>query len=351
MNCPSCGAILPQGAQTCPACGTFLANGQPFSGYAPQSGGYSQGFDPTAYGYQQGYPQASYGQGGFPQGYDASAYGQQGGYSQGFDPTAYGYTQAGYPQGYQPVVNSYRPSAGEHNAFITALSYLPRVIAGVVRNPGDTLQAMMERNDIYTGGVVAGLSLLFTFLAAILMMRGTISSLLGGFAGLTGASVAGSQASMNQGVNYIAGRMGASVGGIAALCQLIAVALPAAVALVYLCAVRKVRFSFLLASNLVAITTLPSIAAALLCMLLSLLTPFAGLLALLLGEIASYVFLGALIVRITGLPETYAVPTKIAVFGIAEVLKIVLIQLVGGALMSMAMQTASSLITNLGSLL
>ena len=132
---------------------------------------------------------------------------------------------------------------------------------------------------------------------------------------------------MSQGVNYIAGKMAASVGGIAAFCQLIALIFPAVVALVYLCVIRKVRFSFLLASNLVALMTLPSIAAAVLCMLGSLISPYVGLVPVFVGVIASDVLLCTLVARITGIPEQQSAPVKIALVCIAELLKIVFMPL------------------------
>lgn len=360
MNCPNCGAVLPQGAQSCPSCGTFVPGAQDYSRYNQAAGGYAQGFDPTAYpasGYtQQGYGQQGYPQqNGYPQGYNAAGYGQNG-YPQGFDPSAsYGYAQNqgydGFPQGYQPVYGRYNTAGGDKGAFLGALSNLPRVIAGAFRDPGETLQGMLERNDLYTGGVIAALSLLLTFLCAILMTRSMISTIFVGLGSFTGNAVAGDAASMNQGINYIAGKMGASIGGIATLCQLFALAFPSAVALVYLCVMRKVRFSFVLASNLMALTTLPTVAAALLCMVTSLISPYIGFVMVLMGQIASYVILCGLIGRITGLPEQYAVPTKIAVVCVSEVLKILFMMLIGGALMTSVLHSISNLIATMSSLL
>ena len=179
MNCPNCGTVLPNGAQSCPACGTFIPGVQDYNAFSTQSP-YSQGFDPTAFSGAgtppaQGYPQGGYAPGAYPQagGYSQNGYPQdygQNGYPQGFDPMAYGYAQNGYdgyPQGYQPVYGRYNSPMGDRGAFLGALSNLPRVLAGLFRDPGETLQGMMERNDLYTGSVVAGLSLLLTFLCAM----------------------------------------------------------------------------------------------------------------------------------------------------------------------------------------
>lgn len=356
MNCPQCGCVLPQGAQTCPACGAYVAAPPDYAGYA-QQGGYGAAFDPSAYGmnpYGQGYQQPGYG--GFPpQGYDAGAYGQPN-YGQGFDPTAYGanpYGQGytGYPQGYQTAYGRFGPAGGDRGAFLGALSNLPRVLAGLLRDPGETLQGMMERADFYTGGVAVALSLLLTLLSAMVMTRGVVSSAMGGLSGLLGVSLAGDAASMSQGVSYIAGKIAASIGGIAALCQLFSIALPAAVAMVYLCTVRKLRFSFLLLSNFVAVNTLPSVAAALLCMVFSLLSPYLGAVILILGNVVSYVFTCLMIARLTGQPEAQSAAVKAAVVCISELTKILFIQLVGGALMAAALRTVAALIGTMGSLL
>jgi hypothetical protein len=156
---------------------------------------------------------------------------------------------------------------------------------------------------------------------------------------------------MSQGVSYIAGKIAAPIGGIAALCQLFALVLPAAVVLTYLCAIRQVRFSYLLASNVVAVTTLPSIAAALLCMVFSLLSPVLGVLMLALGEVASYVLVCLLIAHITGLAEQHSALVKLAVVCISIVVKMLFIQLVGGSLMASVMRTLTALMSTMGSLL
>jgi len=329
MNCPKCGTLLPAGVTACPVCGAPLANAGGFSGY--HTGGY-----------QPQNNQPAYAQNGYGYGAAGPAAGAGNGYAQGYN---------GYPQGYQPVYGAYDDGAARENEFLKAIANLPRVVRGAFRDPGETLRGMMERSDRYTGGVIAGLSLILTFLAAILVTRGTVMSLLTGLSSLAGEPLAGDAASMSQGVNYIAGKMAASVGGIAALCQLLALVLPVAVALTYLCVVQKVRFSLLLASSLTAIVTLPSVAAALLCMVASLLSPYAGALMILLGLIASYTLLSALITWITGLPEQRLVPAKIAVIGAAEVLKLLFFWLVGGALATAALNTVSGLISSMGSLL
>ena len=364
MNCPHCGTALPQGVQSCPACGTFIVATPDYNAFPPQNSGYPQGFDPTAYGqrgYAQNYQPPVYGQSGYQQGYDGAPPAQggynappaQSGYGAGYDPAGYGYSQQqgynGYPQGYQQAYSQF--GGADRGAFLNALSNLPRVLSGLLRDPGETLQGMMERADVYTGAVVAGLSLLFTFLAAMIVSRGAISAVFTGLSGLLNLSLANDAASMNQGVNYIAGKIAAPLGGIATLCQLFALVLPAAVTLVYLCVFRRVRFSFLLVSNLVALTTLPSVAASLLCMVFGLLSPYLALIAMFMGGVASYVIMSLLISRITGLAEQHSAGVRILLICLSEVLKILFMQFVGGALLSSAMHTVTALMSTMSSLL
>ena len=362
MNCPHCGAVLLQGAWQCHACGMLIAGMQDYPGQIQQNEGYPQGFDPTAYRHSSAesyYPQPVPGQHSYPPGYDTGAYPQgynTGGYppvgaGQSFDPGSYGaepYSQGygGYPQHYQA---GYARQQG--GALMASVTYLPRLIIGVIRDPGEVLQGLMERADRFTGGIIVVLALLMTFLSGMAFTRGAIATLFGGLSDLLGMQLAGNAASMNQGINYIAGRIAASVGGIAVLSQLIAIVLPATVALVYLCVMRKVRFSFLLASNLIALTTLPTIAAALLCMLLSLLSPILGLAAIGLGLVVSYVFLCLMVSRIIGLPEPHSATVKIALVSVSEIVKLLFVQLIGGALLASTLRTVSSLMNTIGSLL
>ena len=183
------------------------------------------------------------------------------------------------------------------------------------------------------------------------MTRSVIASLFSSISSLTGTQMAGDAASMNQGINYIAGKMAAPLGGIAAVCELLAILLPAVVAIVYLCAIRKVRFSFVLISNIVALATLPSIAAAVLCMLASLISPLVGLAVILLGDIVSYVILCTVIARVTGEPEQHSVMTKIGIICTSEAVRLLFIQLIGGAMLGATLRAASALFVSLSSLI
>ena len=327
MNCPKCGNLLPNGSAVCPVCGTPVT--QAYRGYPTYPGA---GTPPTGQGYPTYTQTGNAGNGAQPQ------------RNAGYPPQGYANDSHGYGQ-------SYGRTTRERGDFLTAMGNLPHVIREVFIDPGETLRGMMDRSDRYTGAVVTALSLLLTFLAAILGMRSMISLLYGGFTQLFGASLAGDAGSMNQGINYIVGKMAASVGGIAAVCQLFAVIAPLAAALIYLCAFKKVRFSFLLASNLAAILTLPTIAASILCMLFSLVSPVLGGVMILLGTAASYVLLCAMLTWITGMADAKLVVTKIAMISAAEGLKILFIWLVGGALTAAALTAVAGIVNSLGSLI
>ena len=359
MNCPKCGSVLAPGAQVCPVCNEPLygyADPTAYGGFGAQSGyGSSAGMSgypantygqPTGYGQPNGYPQpGGYGQpGGYPQpgaqpGMQPPA---QGGYP-GYGQQPYGYPPQGYPTFAQP--------AHQRGAFANALSYLPRVFTGSFRDPGNILQGMMERNDVFTGALVAGLALLLTFLGAMVVTRGMIALLFSGISSLTGAQLANDTAGLNQGVSYIAGKIAPAVGGNATLCQFFAMLFPAAVSMVYLCAVCKLRFSWPLLGGFVAITTLPTLVVALLGMLLSLITPLLSLACIFVGQMVSYVLMGALLARATGKTDAELVTVKILCIGISMLLTVLFTLLVGGSLLGVTFQRMSSMFNSLGSLM
>ena len=351
MNCPKCGAVLPQGAQVCPICN------EPAFGYYQQPQGAA--YPP----YNQPYPQAQPGQAPaqpvqptYPQPAQAPQQPAQPTYPQGYQqPQGYNYPQ-GYqqPQGYgypQQPYPTYAQPPKPRGAFVNALTYLPRVVTGAFRDPGNILQGLMERDDFYTGAVIAGLSLLLTFLSAMVVTRGVIALLFSGISAVTGAALAGDAASMSQGVSYIAGKVAPSVGGNAVLCQLFAMLIPAGVSMVYLCAVRKLRFTWSLLSGFVAITTLPTVAVSLLSMLLSLITPLLALACVVVGQLVSSVLLCALLARATGKPDAELVRVKILVLGISALLTFIFVALVGGSLLGTTFTRISSMFGSMGSLL
>ena len=203
MNCAACGQPIPQGAAACPVCRTPVQ--------APD--------------YRQSYAQ---------------------------------YQPDQYPTGYQqPYAYGQQPEQPE-NAVLTALMELPRAFLGSFTRPGEVLRHMVERRDFFTCPIVSMLVLVLSFLGGIVVMRGFVGVLFQAVAALSGVTLAGSSASMNQGISYIAGRVAPSVGGIAAVCQLICMLVPAVVFMIYICAVCKVMFSWELALGFAAVTSLPS---------------------------------------------------------------------------------------------
>ncbi|MDD3411272.1 MAG: hypothetical protein PHY12_10735 [Eubacteriales bacterium] len=349
MNCPKCGAAAPQGAQACPVCGEPLAG---YAGYQQPGAAQYPGYNapPASYGaYPQqppyaGYPQQGQAQPGAYQQPPQAAYQQPVQLPQPTQPNA-------YPQGYQQAYRAYVPAGHDPNPFLTALGNLPRVLSELFRDPGEVLSGMVERGDAYTGLVAVVLTLLLTFLSAMAVASGLVRVILTLFAAMTGASAASDAAGFSQGVSYIAGRIGPSLGGVAVLCQLLAMLLPAGVLMVYACVKCRVRFSLPLLSSTVALTTLPSVGASLLCMLLSLLSPALSGAALLFGTVTSYIIMGALIGRVSGKPDAQLTAPRLGCICLCVLLKLLFMVLVGGALMGGVSRTVLSLLQSMSSLM
>jgi len=342
MNCPKCGNPLPQGAAFCPICN------EPLAAYAPQAYPQQQGYQqPGMQGYQQPAPQQGYQQ-------QAAYPPQGGGYAQQqpmYQQTYAQYQQGSYPPGYQqPYIYGQQP-AREPNPVLGALSALPRTFLECFTRPGEALRGMMERRDLLTGPIAVGLVLLLTFLCGMVFMRGFIGVLLSAISALTGVSLASDAASLNQGVSYIAGRLGPSVGGIAVLCQLIGMVVPLMVYMIYLCVICKVRFSWELLLGFLSVTTLPTTAVALLAMLVSLLSPWLALTVILCGMGVSYALACGLLSLITGRPDAQLLPAKLALVSLSLLLTLVLGGLLGSLMMGGVMQRMLILLSNVGSLI
>lgn len=362
MNCPKCGTPLPQGAAFCPVCNEPLsAYAQP--GYMP---GYTQGtpqaypqpgpgagMQPPASGMQPMQPPVSGTQGMPPptaqQPYMGAQqpYPQQNLYRQSYAQ----YQQGTYPPGFQQPYSYGQPTAREANPLLTALSALPRTFLDSFTRPQEVLRGMLEKRDMLTGPIVAVLTLLMTFLCGMVVMRSFVGVLLSAISALSGVSLASDAASMNQGVSYIAGRIAPSVGGAAVLCQLIGMAVPALVFLVYLCGVAKVHFSWELLLGFVTVTTLPTVAVSLLAMILSLLSPWLALLAALCGMAVSYTQACGLLSAVTGRPDTQLLPVKMLLVALALALTLIVGGTVGGLLMRGVMQRVMVLLNSVGSLI
>lgn len=296
MNCAACGQPIPQGAAVCPSCHTPVQQ-------------------PT---YQQSY--AQYQPGSYPPGY-----------------------QQPYAYGQQPV--------HEENGFLTILADLPRAFVNSFTRPGDVLRQMVERRDLYSCAVTAAVVLLLTFLGGMVVMRGFVGVLFNIISALSGVSLAGTDASMNQGISYIAGRVAPSVGGIAVVCQLISMIVPAIVFLVYICVICKVMFSWELALGFVAVTSLPTVAVALLAMASSLITPWIALILMLCGMAISYTQACGMLSLITGRDEQVLMRGKLLCTVISLAITLALCGLAGGLLMGGVVQRIVVLFANVGSLI
>ncbi|MDD3334624.1 MAG: hypothetical protein PHI98_03800 [Eubacteriales bacterium] len=354
MNCPKCGSVLAPGALFCPVCNEPVAAGYTApQGYPEQQPTYPpQGF-PT--GYQQGFPQQGYPQQSFPQqGFPQQGYPQQG--AGGYPPVNPGYPgPQGYqtpfePQGYQQpyTYGEQRPNA---NPLLTAISELPHSFMSSIRSPAGLMRELLERNDTFTCPIVAGVVLLVSFLCGMTVMRGVVGTVFSLVSTLTGVTMASDASSMNQGINYVAGRIAPSVGGIAALCQLIAMLVPTIVTTVYLTFLCKLRFSWPAALGLIAIPSFVTVAAALLSMLLSLLTPWLSLVCILCGVVINYLQLGALLSYLTGRDDAQLFHAKAVCFVISIAASLLIMGLAGGSLMNVVLDQMLRLLTNVGSLI
>jgi len=294
MNCARCGAQLQPGANRCSVCGE--AAGAPGV-------------------YQQSYVQ---------------------------------YQQGAYPPGYQPPY-AYGQGRHDEGGFLGALSDLPHAFVESFTHPGDVMRTMVERRDRFSWMIVSALVLLLSFLCGMVLMRGFLGILLRAISVLSGTPLASTDASMSQGVSYIAGRVAPMAGGIAVLCQLIAIAVPLVVVLVYRCLVRKVPFSWHVALGMAAVTTMPTVAFALLSMLLSFVSPWLCLLVIIAGIVVAYLQLSNMMNTIVGGTDAQLLPAKMICFPIAILLTLAVLWFVGGNLMGNVFQHMLSLLGNTGS--
>lgn len=295
MNCAACGRPLPNGAAVCPYCG------QPVSQNT----------------YQQSYAQYQPGQ---------------------------------YPAGYQqPYAYGQQPS--RENGLMTSLAELPRAFLNSFTRPGEVLRAMVERRDLATCPVVTALVLTLCFLAGMVIMRSFLGLLVQVIAAFAGVTLAQTDASMNQGVSYIAGRVGPAVGGVAALCQLISMIVPTLAFILYICLICKVTFSWELMLGFWAVTAMPTVAVALAAMALSLLSPWLALLPILCGTAVSYVQMSGMLSLITGRPDEQLVRARVVLTALSLALTLLLCGLIGGWLMSGVLRRVMILLSNVGSLI
>lgn len=359
MNCPNCGAAVAPGTMYCPICNAGIGNGyanqQPWAqntqSYQPV---YQQDFAPQQSWQQQtmqppvnnGYmdftsqmPPVQAQQTYMQQNPQAQQYAAQGYQQQGYP----GYQQQGYPQnyGYQQMQ--------QPNPLMNILTELPRTFAGCFTRPGEVLRSLVEKGDLFTCPIVVGVVLVVVFLGGMAAMRGVVSVLFGLIASLTGVRLATNDASMQQGINYIAGQVAPAVGGIAVLCQMIAIIIPVLVMLVYLCGVRKLPFSWHVTLGMVTVTTMPTVAFALLGMLVSFVSPWLCLLTIIAGIVVAYLQLGSMMNTIVGGNDAQLLPAKMICFPIAILLTLVALWFVGGNLMGNVFQHMLSLLGNTGS--
>lgn len=354
MNCPNCGATVAPGTMYCPICNTNLtfAPQQQWVQQNPtfqppyQQGGYPQDFAPQQSWQQQTQQPVNGGYMDFNSPMQqAQGYAQQNAPAQQYAGQNYGsYQQQGYAQNY----GGYQQMAPA-NPVMGLLTELPRTFAGCFTQPGEVLRSLVERGDLLTCPIVVGVVMVVVFLGGMAAMRGVVSVLFGLIASLTGISLASDSASMQQGINYIAGQVAPAVGGIAVLCQLIAIAVPVLVVLVYLCSICKMPFSWHVTLGMVTVTTMPTVVFALLGMLLSFISPWLCLLIMIVGIVIAYLQLSNMLNTITGISDAQLLPVKMVCFPIAILLTLALLWLVGGNLLGGVFQQMLSLLGNTSS--
>lgn len=295
MNCAACGNVIPQGASVCPCCG------------APVQAGI----------YQQSYAQ---------------------------------YQTGGYPQSYQtPYLDSQKPQR-EAQGLLHTLSLLPRAFLDSFIHPAEVLRAMVERGDLLTAPIVTVLVLVMSFLAGVVITRGFIGELYGFLASLAG-NAGGSAAAVNQGVTYIIGRVAPSVGGIAALGQLICMLIPTAVFMIYICFICRVAFSWELALGFMAVTSMNTVVVSLLAMAVSLLSPWLALVLMAASAAISYTKACAMLGLITARPDEQLVGAKLALTAVSLAVTLLTAGGVCGLLMSGVVRHIFSLFSSVGSLI
>lgn len=287
MNCIRCGQPLPPGAQSCPMCG------QP---YAPVS-----------------QPQPE---------------------------------QKVYPTAYSQSIQT-----REDNSFLTILSDLPRAFLHSFTQPGEVLRTMVEKRDHFSFPIVTVLVLLLSFLCGTVLLRGFVAVLYQVIYRLTGSSLAGSAASLSQGVSYITGRVGPMAGGIAVLCQLISMAALSAVFMVYLGAVCRLSLSYELVTGFITVISLNTVATTVLAMACSLLSPWLALMVMGCGLAVGLSQACGMLSLITGRPENRLFVSKL-VLSAASVLAVLSINgVVGSLLMNGVLQRILGLLGSAGSLI
>jgi len=290
MNCIRCGQPLPPGAQACPLCGQMcVPAGQPAQ---PQP-------EQTVY------------------------------------PTAYTQTA----------------QIREDNSFLTALSELPRAFCHSFTQPGEVLRGWVEKREHFSFPIVTVLVLLLSFLCGTVLLRGFVAVLYQAIFRLTGASLAGSAASLSQGVSYIAGRVGPMAGGIAVLCQLISMTVLGAVFMVYLGAVCRLSLSYELVTGFVTVISLNTAVTTVLAMACSLLSPWLSLMVMACGLVIGISQACGMLSLITGRSENQLFVSKLVLSGCSVLALLSVNGVVGSLLMNGVLQRVLGLLRSVGSLI
>ena len=345
--------FAPKAGQTPPTAWEQPAPLQPMSALQPLTGFGTPKTARPSYPQQPAAPQNS----GFGQ-----PVGQQPGYEQP-------YPQQSYPQ--QPPVQqppvqqppvqqppTRQPTAQDYayqgqrveaaNPVTELLSELPQVFRTCFTDPGGMLRTLVNRGDVITGPIVLAVTLVLVFLGGMAAVRGVVSIIFRLITSLTGISLANSTAALRQGINYVAGQIAPAVGGIAVLCQLIAILVPVAVILVYLYLAHHLPINWVMALEMATVATTPTIPIALLGMLASMISPALAVFAMVLGMVVAYLQLGHMLDIILGGTDLQRLKAKMICFPIAVLLTLALVFLLGGNLSGNVFVHMISLLRNMG---
>ena len=328
---------------------------------AAQPGGYaSQDYNQQSYG-QQGYSQQGYTRqnaaaqpGGYAsQDYNQQSYGQQEynrqGYTQQTAATQSG-SDARQNAAPQATAQDYadqgqRKQSGQVS---TLLSELPGVLKQSYTAPDQLLWTLFNRNDVVIGPIVLAVTLVVVFLGAMAAVRGVVSVIFRLITALTGINLANSTAALRKSIDYVAGQIAPAVGGIAVLCQIIAIVVPVAVVLLYIYLVHRRRIKWIAALEMITVTTATTIPVALLGMLASMVSPILAVFTMVLGNVIAYLQVGPMLDIVLGGTEQERRNAKMVCIPIAVLLTLALVLGLGGNLSGNVFVHMISLLRNMG---
>ena len=210
------------------------------------------------------------------------------------------------------------------------------------------LWTLFNRNDVVIGPIVLAVTLVVVFLGAMAAVRGVVSVIFRLITALTGINLANSTAALRKSIDYVAGQIAPAVGGIAVLCQIIAIVVPVAVVLLYIYLVHRRRIKWIAALEMITVTTATTIPVALLGMLASMVSPILAVFTMVLGNVIAYLQVGPMLDIVLGGTEQERRNAKMVCIPIAVLLTLALVLGLGGNLSGNVFVHMISLLRNMG---